>query len=90
MEKTREQILAEQISNSINTFNFDTEKFVNEIDRDHRTLQQQFTGICLAWIEHVGSPDYNFDGRNEYSHLQCEKIRKFMKDNNIFSRMPMI
>ena len=90
MEKTREELLAEQVGISINCFNFDNEKFVAKMDREHRTLQQQFTSMCLAWIEHVGSPDYNYDGRNEHSHAQCEKIIKFMKENNIFSRMPMI
>lgn len=90
MEKTREELLGEQIGNTINCFNFDNEKFIEKMDREHRTKQQQFTGICLAWIEHVCSADYNYDGRNEISHLQCEKIRKFMKENDIFSRMPMI
>ena len=90
MEKTREEILAEYISNNINTYTFDNKKFNEKMSREHRTLQQQFTSICLAWIEYVGDPEYQYDGRNEYSHKQCEKIVQFMKENNIFSRMPMI
>lgn len=90
MEKTREQIMADQVGNSINCFNFDNKKFVEAFDREHRTLQQQFTSLCLAWIEHVGSENYNFDGRNQYSHEQCEKVANFMKENNVYSRMPMI
>lgn len=90
MEKTREEILAEHIGNDINTYNFDNKKFNEKMSREHRTLQQQFTSICLAWIEHVGSSEYQYDGRNEYSHKQCKNIVQFMKENNIFSRMPMI
>lgn len=90
MEKTKEQIAQEQLSNSINCFNFNNKKFVEEFARDHRTLQQSFTSLCLAWIEYVGSPDYQFDGRNELSHQQCEKIREFMKENNIYTNLPII
>ncbi len=89
-EKTREELMSEQIGKNINCFNFDNQKFVENFSREHRTLQQQFTSLCLAWINNVGSPEYMFDDRNEFSHQQCEKINKFMKENEIGSRMPMI
>ena len=90
MEKTREQIAQTQLSNSINCFNFDNKKFVEEFARDHPTLQQTFTSLCLEWIEYVGSPEYYYDGRNEMSHAKCEVIRDFMIKNDIKSKLPMI
>lgn len=89
-EKTREELMSEQIGKHINCFNFDNQKFIEDFSMEHRTLQQQFTSLCFAWINHVGSPEYRFDGRNEYSHQQCEKLNQFMKENGMGSRMPMI
>jgi hypothetical protein len=89
-EKTREELMSEQIGKNINCFNFDNKKFVENFSREHRTLQQQFTSLCLAWINYVGSPEYRFDGRNQYSHQQCEKLNQFMKENEMVSWMPII
>lgn len=68
----------------------DIKEFVERYTRDHRTLQQKFTSLCLAWVETVGSENYTFDGRNEYSHRQCAQIVEFMRKNNISTFMPLI
>lgn len=63
-----EKSLVCAVSASINSFSFDEEKFVQFMNREHRTLQQSFTRLCVAWLRNCGSDDYQYDGRNEASH----------------------
>jgi len=64
-EKTKE--LVQDITDYLNTFNSREKEFCEEMSREHRTLQQNFTRLCLQWIEHCASPEYRTDGRNEAS-----------------------
>lgn len=73
-EKTREEKLVDTVSNGLNTFCFSEKKFCEAMDREHRTLQQSFTRLCLAWIAHCAEDAYRTDGRNEYSKTICKKI----------------
>ena len=84
-----EEVVFNTISDALNS-GLDINKLIERHTRDHRTLQQKFTTLCLKWIETVGASNYGFDGRNECSHEQCEKITNFMKENNITSWMPFI
>ena len=44
---------------------------------EHRTLQQNFTKMCVAWLEHLASLEPGeYDGRNEAS---VELAGEFMK-----------
>jgi hypothetical protein len=87
---SKEKDLAEKITDGINPFSFDKKSFIDAMSWQHRTLQQKFTSLCLAWITYVGGADYRTDGRNEYSHEQCAKIVKLMKENDIDDYMPSI
>jgi predicted ATPase len=41
---------------------------VPAIARDHRTLQQAFTGVCVAWLEHLAKlGEGEYDLRNAAS-----------------------
>jgi len=66
--------LANEITNYLNTFGDKSEEFNNAMSNQHRTLQQNFTRLCLAWIEHCASDDYHYDGRNEASHNTSKAI----------------
>lgn len=90
MEFKTEKQVQEDLSNGINNMSFDIKKFIEATSCDHRTLQQKFTEICLSWIVFVGSDEYQYDGRNEFSHIQCEKIFEFMVKNNVYPNMPLI
>ena len=65
-EKNRKN--AEQVSTMLNSFTFDYEGFCKEMCREHRTLQQSFTRLCIHWLATCASDNYQFDGRNEASH----------------------
>jgi hypothetical protein len=59
--------IAEQITNYLNSFSDKSKDFNEAMSRQHRTLQQNFTRLCLGWLEHCASPEYGTDGRNEQS-----------------------
>ena len=83
--KTKAQELAYQMSNFVNSFSSDHQEFISEMNKDHRTLQQSFTKLCLKWIEHCASDDYRHDLRNQDSHTTCKKmVRAFQKENDNF------
>lgn len=73
--KTKEEEFAEVASNAVNPMGFSPERFAEAMGRQHRTLQQNFTKICLAWIMHLASRRENqYDLRNEASVKVAKKI----------------
>lgn len=59
---------AEKVAVMLNVFGFDNDGFCDAMCRQHRTLQQNFTRLCIAWLATCASDDYRYDGRNEASH----------------------
>ena len=57
-------ILAALISST--PFDTDIPNFCDQMGREHRTLQQQFTGLCICWFRHLAKQE-NFDLRNQAS-----------------------
>jgi hypothetical protein len=54
----------------------DVEAFVHGMSRQHRTLQQYFTKLCLAWFRHLASlAPGQYDGRNEDSVILARKLQ---------------
>ena len=72
--KTEE--LVTKITDFINSYNCDEKGFVEQMSREHRTLQQSFTRLMFKWIEHCASNDYHFDGRNEATHRTSKELIK--------------
>lgn len=66
MSELKETVKA--ITDGVNTFSLDQNEFNSLMSKEHRTLQQAFTRLCVGWIKHCGSDEYRFDGRNEASH----------------------
>lgn len=64
----KEKQLAIHIANEINRI-FDYKAFVEQMSREHRTLQSDFTTLCLEWLLKCREmyKEENFDGRNEHS-----------------------
>jgi hypothetical protein len=72
MKDTKE--LVEEITDYVNSFSRKGPEFCTAMSSQHRTLQQSFTKLCLQWIEHVGSPDYRTDARNEDSKKIAQQL----------------
>ena len=64
----KEGTLAVHITNELNG-SFNKKAFVEQMSRDHRTLQSEFTSLCLEWLlkcREMYEAD-NYDGRNEFA-----------------------
>jgi hypothetical protein len=55
--------------------------FVEQMACEHRTLQQNFTRMCAAWLEHLASLNENqYDARNEASVEYAKKAVEATRD----------
>jgi hypothetical protein len=69
--------MAETIMGYLNNFSRKpTEELVEELLRQHRTLQQSFSRFCLRWFERLAESPYGFDLRNEASVKLGREITK--------------
>lgn len=68
MDKNAETAV-KAMSNYVNNFGCKPMEFATLMGREHRTLQQTFTGICVAWLEHLARCEAQgyYDLRNEAS-----------------------
>jgi len=69
--------MAEAMSRFINNMNDDPKKvFIEKMGRDHRTLQQNFTRLCVNWLEQIakGHSDLRNQASVELGKKFIEKI----------------
>lgn len=86
----REIKLANDVADGLNCFVFNDKAFCDAMTKQHRTLQQSFTNLCLEWIKTCGSLDYRYDGRNEMSHYVCKDLIELAEKNDIHLKLPLI
>lgn len=86
-KESKEQQLAIYVSNAINC-SFNNKAFAEQMSHEHRTLQSEFTSLCLEWLlkcREMYETD-NYDGRNEHSCRMGKALwdyiesDKFMKE----------
>jgi hypothetical protein len=75
-EQSRE--VAQYMSNYVNSFG-GYEAFCDEMSKEHRTLQQNFTKLCIAWLKTLAKAEH-FDPRNEASVQLARKIVEQFED----------
>lgn len=78
-----------KVSEMLNSFTFDYEGFCKEMTREHRTLQQSFTRLCIQWLATCASDEYRYDGRNEASH-EIAKALMESQDADFIGNIPFI
>jgi len=89
MERPDVNKLVEEITNYVNTMSLKPEEFTDSMSRQHRTLQQSFTRLCLKWIEYCASEEYRYDPRNEAAHDICKQmVETFVRSNDIANVEP--
>lgn len=67
MEKTKSEVIVKQVSEYLNG-SAKFKEFCEEMCREHRYLQNEFTLLCIEWLRTCASDNYGMDGRNEGSH----------------------
>lgn len=66
--------IASNWTDDVNNMSFSAKKLCEAMSHEHRTLQQNFTRVCIEWLRTCASDDYGYDGRNESSHLVAKKL----------------
>ena len=79
----------QQVSDMLNSFSFNPEKFCEEMTKEHRTLQQSFTRLSIHWLCTCARDDYKYDGRNEASH-EIAKALISSQDADFIGNIPFI
>ena len=87
LNKSQEQVT--KVSEMLNNMTFDYEGFCKEMTKEHRTLQQSFTRLCIQWLCTWASDEYRYDGRNEASHLISKALIN-SQDADFIGSIPFI
>jgi len=66
MRKETKEVV-KTMSDFVNSFSSSNKKFTELMGREHRTLQQNFTKLCVAWFVHLSEVGEVHDLRNEAS-----------------------
>ena len=82
MTDSREEKVASQLADLVNCMSLDNKEICKAMTREHRTLQQSFTRLCIEWLKTCASDDYRHDGRNEYSHFIAKEIKDSYDHNH--------
>ena len=78
--KSEAEQVALIISDFVNNMGVDEKTFCETMAREHRTLQQSFTRLCMKWIQTLARQEY-FDARNEASVNLAKEIVEKCKDS---------
>lgn len=70
-----------EISKAVNTFGSISPEFNALMSREHRTLQNSFTRLCLGWLEHIASEEYKTDPRNESGAAVSRKLMQLFREH---------
>ena len=72
---------AGRIEGVINTLSINEFKLALAMAENmHRTNQQAFTRLAVAWLKVCGTDDYRFDGRNEASAAAGKALKGQLDD----------
>ena len=77
-DQDRAEQVAQAITQYVNSFSTNPSEFVWAMQSQHRTLQQSFTRLCVAWLKACASDGYPMDGRNKASH----EVAKMLLDGH--------
>jgi len=78
--------VSEALERYLNQFGHPEKALVEEIETCHRTLQQNFTRLCVAWFLRMAEDSFSYDERNEASVKLAKKLHSILED----SYLPMI
>ena len=71
--RIRAKDMVERMSQYMNSMSRGKE-FCEEMGREHRTIQQSFTRLCMNWVEYCARDEYQTDLRNQASKTLCKQI----------------
>lgn len=82
---------ASALTNVVNGSPLNMQGIVDALAVEHRTLQQNFTRLCFAWIKKVATdPCYSTDDRNQATYVKCKAIYDTMSKDPAWDYLPFI
>lgn len=76
--------LPQYITDVLNLMSNDNQRshlvFCRAMERQHRTLQQSFTRLVVAWLVYAADPAYRTDLRNEGTHELAMSLLPLLKE----------
>lgn len=74
--------VSDKIMQMVNGMRVSPKHIAEAMSYDHRTLQQCFTGICVAWFKKLAEMERtgNYDLRNEASVKLAKKLEHELAD----------
>lgn len=82
--------MVSNITNHINSNSRDPQGFCDAMSHEHRTLQQSFTRLCIAWLQYVGRDEYLTDARNADTKRLGREINHLINTGGIDPALPLI
>ena len=85
---------AEEVVKALSEFvnchsHHDYEQVISLMSREHRTLQQQMTRICVMWLEHLSTlEEHGYDLRNEGSVKLAKQLLSGVESSDLY--LPLI
>ena len=70
----RDNNIVREVSSYVNSMSADYNEFARLMACEHRTLQQNFTKLCIAWLKQLATTEY-YDLRNEGSVKFAQSIQ---------------
>ena len=70
----RDTEIVKAVSNYVNGMGSDYAEFARLMSYEHRTLQQNFTNLCIEWLKQLANTT-NYDLRNESSVKFAQSIQ---------------
>ena len=72
--KTIDADIVKEINNYVNSYSSNYKEFARLMSYEHRTLQQNFTKLCIAWLKELSETE-NYDLRNKASIEFAQSIK---------------
>ena len=82
-QESKEKQLATHITNEINCI-FNYKEFVEQMSREHRSLQSDFTTLCIEWLLKCREmyEEDRYDGRNEHACRTGKVLMDYLDKGN--------
>lgn len=86
----RAEAAAQAMERMLNSYSYKgrIQEFVRLLRLEHRTNQQSFTALCVAWLESVARDEHGHDGRNEASYQLAKEFVELVPER--LRHLPLI
>ena len=82
-DKENVKVAVSEMSRFVNNYGVDLNAFCEVMSREHRTLQNTFTKLCLTWLEYTSKEEYRTDPRNQTTKDISRKLMELWRNKMI-------